>query len=46
MQKNSPAETIASLFSESGFDDKIPEAAEQEGNLYLYTLEEIVNCKL
>ncbi|MCI8373765.1 MAG: ATP-binding protein [Lachnospiraceae bacterium] len=40
------ADFYYALFSESGFDDKILEAAEQEGNLYLYTLEEIVNCKL
>lgn len=33
------------LFSESGFDEKILKAAEQDEKLFLYTLEEIVGCK-
>lgn len=33
------------LFSESGFDGKICEEAERAGNLYLFSLEDIVNCR-
>lgn len=40
------AEFYYALFSESGFDDKIYETAKENRNLYLYTLDQIVNHDL
>lgn len=36
------ADFFYALFSESGFDDKVREAAKKEGGIYLYSLEQIV----
>lgn len=38
------AEFYYALFSESGFDEKIWEAAGQDDHLFLFPLEKIVNC--
>lgn len=39
------ADFFYALFSESGFDDKVREAAKKEAGIYLYSLEQIVAGK-
>lgn len=38
------AEFYYALFSESGFDDKVRQAAEQDNHIWLFSLEDVVNC--
>lgn len=40
------ADFFYALFSESGFDDRICEMAEAEEHLHLYTLEDVVECRI
>ena len=44
MPQKENAKFFYALFSESGFDKKIHEIAEQSDNIYLYELEDIVGC--